>query len=289
MTLGGAAPAASRTPEPISPADLHLLARIAAEEGGLHIGADKTDFLVARLSGQIARLGLDGFGAYVAHLRGGARAEDRRRFIEALTTHTTSFFRERPQYDWLRAHGLPTLLNEGAGTRRPLEIWSAACSSGPELYSALMLVASLRPPEMPPYMMRGTGTDLSHAILKRGKLAVYVREEIEGIPHDLRRRFLLSARDGADRYRIGPELRKAARWIQANLTRAADLNGINADIAFLRNVLIYFDAPTRDRVLRNVIGRIQPGGYLLTGHSETIDGRRYGLVPVRPSIYHKER
>lgn len=276
-------------PAPISPADLHIFARLAADEGGLHIGQDKIDFLVARLSGQLTRLGFESFSDYASHLRGSGSSADKRLFIEALTTHTTSFFRERPQYDWLRETGLPSLFEEGAGTRRSLEIWSAACSTGAELYSALMLVGAERAPGQPPLLVRGTGTDLSHAILKRGKLAVYVREEIEGIPVELRRRFLLSARDGADRFRIGPDLRNQTRWAQANLTSASDLSGINADVAFLRNVLIYFDGPTRDRVLRNVISRIAPGGYLLTGHSETIDGRQYGLTPLRPSIYHKER
>ncbi|MEM9145389.1 MAG: CheR family methyltransferase [Pseudomonadota bacterium] len=288
MGFGGAALTAENS-NPIAPADIHFFATIAAEEGGLSISKDKVDFLSARLSSQVTRLGLANFSEYAAHLRGPGSQEDRRAFIEALTTHTTSFFRERPQYDWLEAQGLPALLEEGAGTRRQLEVWSAACSSGPELYSALMLVGSLRPEGQPPLMSRGTGTDLSTAILKRGRLAVYAREEIEGIPLEMRRRFLLSARNGADRFRIGPDIRKRARWQQANLTKASSLNGVNADIAFLRNVLIYFDTKTRDTVLTNVISRISPGGYLLTGHSETIDARKFGLVAIRPSIYHKER
>ncbi|MEO0621812.1 MAG: protein-glutamate O-methyltransferase CheR [Pseudomonadota bacterium] len=288
QAMSGAAHSANG-PAAISPTDLNVLATIAADEGGLSISTDKVEFLVARLSGQLTRLGLADFSEYAAHMRRDGTQQDKRLFIEALTTHTTSFFRERPQYDWMRDKALPAMLEEGAGTRRPFEVWSAACSTGAELYSALMLVANLRPKDQSPLLMRGVGTDLSHAILKRGKLGVYTKEEIDGIPVELRRRFLLSSRDGADRYRIGPDLRKQATWTQANLTRAGDVGSISADIAFLRNVLIYFDAETRDRVLRNVIGRISPGGYLLTGHSETIDARSYGLTSIRPSIYHKER
>lgn len=273
---------------PIPPEAVRALSRIAAAEGGLNIGEDKADFLVARLALQLSRLGLTDYASYAAHLGRAEHGEDRRRFIEALTTHTTSFFRETPQFDWLRETGLPDMMRAGIGRRRPIEIWSAACSSGQELFSALMLVAALPGMEDTDIPCRGVGTDLSGAILARCERAIYGRDEIAGIPLPLRRRFLLSSREDPDRFRIVPELRRQARWVRANLTRAGDLVGVRADIAFLRNVLIYFDAPTRQTVLGNVIARINPGGYLLTGHSETIDARAFGLTSVRPSIYRKK-
>ncbi|GMG83744.1 protein-glutamate O-methyltransferase [Paralimibaculum aggregatum] len=267
---------------------LRALARLAHGEGGLHIGADRADFLAARLGGQLLRLGLADYGAYAAHLARPGNAEDRRLFVEALTTHTTSFFREGGQFDWLRSTGLPALAAAGAGRLRPLEIWSAACSSGQELYSALMTVAGSHGPGQAPLRARGLGTDLSAAILRRAERAIYTREEIEGIPLPLRRRFLMSARDHPDLFRITADLRAQCRWRSANLVAPSDLDGLRADIAFLRNVLIYFDPPTRERVLATVIGRLAPGGVLLTGHTETIAARRYGLATLRPSIYRKE-
>ncbi len=272
---------------PIPLGELRALARLAAEAGGLSIGEDKGDFLHARLQGQLQRLALPDYGAYVRHLAAPANAADRQRFIEALTTHTTSFFRETAQYDWLAETGLAEIAARGPGISRPLGVWSAACSSGQELYSALMTAADAAPGGRM-LSARGTGTDLSTAILRRAERAVYRREEIEGIPEDFRRRFLLSSRRDPDRFRISADLRGQTRWMRANLISEGDLVGIQADIVFLRNVLIYFDPPTRDRVLRNVIARIVPGGVLLTGHSETIEAGRYGLRAVRPSIYRKE-
>ena len=190
------------------------------------------------------------------------------------------------QYDWLRDAGLPALQTRGAGIRRDLVIWSAACSTGQELYSAMMTAASLGDREDVDLRLRGVGTDLSTRVLRSCR-AIYPAEETADIPIDLRRRFLLSAADGSGQVRIVPDLRRRCRWIRANLASAGDMPAITADVALLRNVLIYFDAATRDRVLRNVIGRIGPGGYLLTGHAETIDPRRYDLTPVRPSIYGK--
>lgn len=274
---------------PAMPADaLRRLARLALAEGGLHIGEDKSDFLNARLQHQLIRLNIDDYSAYAAHLEAPGRQADLRFFIEALTTHTTSFFRENAQYEWLRETGLPERVAAGVGVRRPLEIWSAACSSGQELYSALMCVAAARPPGEPPLLVRGLGTDLSTTILRRAELAIYSREEIAGIPEELRRRFLLSAKDDANRFRICAELRDRSRWEQINLTRPHGSAAPPVDVVLLRNVLIYFDPQTRDRVLRHVIGRIAPGGVLMTGHSETIEAKSYALRTLRPSIYLKE-
>lgn len=166
----------------------------------------------------------------------------------------------------------------------PLTIWSAACSSGPELYSAMMVARDL---QRPGDGLMGIGTDISRPILRRAERAVYTAEEISGLPEADRRAHLLRARNGADAYRIARDLRERARWHLTNLVGLPDLPPFRAHAAFLRNVLIYFDAPTRDRVVRGVVARLAPGGYLLTGHSETLVAAHFGLSPVRPSIYRK--
>ena len=281
---------AAVTPTPaIRPEDARVLVRVAREVGGLAIGPEKTEFLAARLTRRLTALGMEDFARYAALLTEPGGERELPAFIEALTTHTTSFFRERGQYDWLRETGLPQLLLDGAGRNRELSLWSAACSTGQELYSALMTVAALRESETSGLRFRGLGTDLSHPVLRQARRAIYDREEIAGIPDPMRRQFLLSARDGGGLYRIAPEIRHRARWACANLVRPGDLGGIEADVIFLRNVLIYFDAPTQARVVGNVLGRLRPGGYLLTGHAETLRAERHGLVPIRPSIYRKDK
>ncbi len=291
--MTGVKPAALRAasvagPRTVPAEALDILAAIAAREAGLLIGPDKSDFLIARLQGQVARLGLGDLTAYARHLAVPAHGLDRRHFVEALTTHTTSFFRETRQFDWLLAEGLGRLAARGVGRDRPLDVWSAACSSGQELYSALMALAAAdlgggRAPRI-----AGLGTDLSRPVLRRAERAIYSREEIAGIPEALRRRFLLVARGDPDCFRVAPDLRRLAQWRRANLTEGSSLAGLDVDVAFLRNVLIYFDGATKDRVLRNVLARLRGGGYLLTGHSEAIDWARYGLRALGPSIYEKE-
>jgi len=271
----------------VAPQHAAIFARLALREGALSIAPEKTDFFAARLGRRLTALGINDFGAYAAHLQSQAGFDEIRHFIEALTTHTTSFFREVHQFDWLRDSGLPEMMLRGCGQQRELVAWSAACSTGQELFSTLMTLASAQDAEETGLRFRGIGTDLSKAVLQTAKQAIYSGEEIAGIPEAMRRRYLLSARDGADQHRIAAVLRQRARWAQANLVHAQDLAWIDADLVLLRNVLIYFDAQTRDRALANVIGRIRPGGYLLTGHAETLRAAQYGLVAIRPSIYRK--
>ncbi|MEM1343973.1 MAG: CheR family methyltransferase [Pseudomonadota bacterium] len=272
----------------LTPQDCAVLARLAHAQGGLVVDEAKPDFLEARLAPRLARLGLPDFAAYTALLQSAEGARELSSFVEALTTHTTSFFRESAQYDWLASQGLPALIAQGAGTTRDLVLWSAACSSGQELYSALIIVAEVGLAQGRTLACRGYGTDISRAILRRAEHAIYDGEEIAGIALERRRRYLLSAREGAaGPYRIVPELRERTRWLQANLLANAELPAIAADVIFVRNVLIYFDAATRARVLANIVRRLAPGGYLFTGHSETVHASDYGLDQIRPSLYHK--
>lgn len=275
-------------PPPLGTADCAALAGLARRLAGIALDETKGDFFVARLGGRLASLRLADWRAYLRVLEDPRGDQERRHFVESLTTHTTSFFRERVQYDWLHESGLPELIGRGIGRRAPLIFWSAACSSGQELYSALMIAADLLGTEQGSARFDGLGTDLSQRILARAERAVYSADEIAGIPEASRRTYLLRSKTSAETFRIVPDLRSRARWSQANLTGGPGLPAGGVHVAFLRNVLIYFDAPTRDRVLRTVVQRIGPGGYLLSGHSETVEASRYGLCPVRPSIYRKD-
>ena len=271
----------------IAPGDLETLIRLAKAEAGIALDSRRRDFLVTRLAPRIAALGLGSVAEYAALLRGPARTGEIPAFVEALATHTTSFFRENAQYVWMSEAGIPALLDAASRQTRELTIWSAACSTGQELYSALMTADTAARDAETPVGICGIGTDLSRRVLALCERAVYSGEEIEPVPLEMRRRYLLSAADGTPRHRIVPDLRARTRWHRANLVEPRQLPRIRADIAMLRNVLIYFDPPTRDRVVANVLERLAPGGFLLTGHAETLDAARWGLVQIRPSIYRK--
>ena len=285
--MGNALRASAHTVPVLHEKDLTRLAVIADREAGISLGPDRADFLIARLSARLAANGLLDFSAYCDLLERPDGKAEVRIFLESIAIHTTSFFRERGHYDWLRNTGFRMLWELGAGHSRDLVIWSAACSIGAELYTAMITCMQARGDDMPGFRFQGIGTDLSRQVVRIAENAVYSAEEIIGIPDELRRSCLLSSKTGDRRYRIVPELRRKTTWRTGNLSHGGTLGHIQADVVMLRNVLIYFDERTQARVISNVLDRMRPGGFLLTGHSETATARGQSLEIIRPTIYRK--
>ncbi|MGR3801871.1 CheR family methyltransferase [Marinibacterium profundimaris] len=261
----------------------------AEQISGIRIDAGKLEFVRLRVGRRLVALGLDSFRVYHDFLARDSGGEEVRHLVEALTTHTTSFFREQRHYDWLEEEGIDCLL-EGRD-RSPFVVWSAATSIGAELWSAGMILAERNAAGRPPADWQLIGTDISERILQRAVTATYSEEEIPGISPARAGRFLLRSRKLRDRngfpvYRIAPDLRARARFQKANLQDLKDLANFTADIVFLRNVLIYFDEEGRDRVVSNVASRLRPGGILFTGHAEAL-GSHPAFETLRPTIYRK--
>lgn len=269
-------------------AETRRLAALAQRLGGLHLSPDKLDFFMQRLGKRLKARGLQDFRAYCDLLESAQGTAEHRCFLEALTTHTTSFFREQKHFDWLETQGWADLIARGAGREWPLRIWSAACSNGSELYSTLISVKEFDQRHKFNLRLEGVGTDISFAVLNQARQAVYTANEIKGVSEARRRAFVLRARDGSDRYRIVPELRNLTRWDQVNLTELKNDGPGQADLILLRNVLIYFDPPTQARAVEGLCKRLRQGGVLMTGHSESLSKVPAGMVQVASAIYRKE-
>ncbi|MEM1383004.1 MAG: CheR family methyltransferase [Pseudomonadota bacterium] len=266
--------------------ELRSLLRSSA---GITLSPEKDGLLRMRLQRRCRELGLPSIESYHRHLVRDTSGEELRQFVEAMTIHTTSFFRERGHYTWLVEHGLDKLSTEGAGTKRPLVVWSAACSSGQEAYSAAIALA-LAADRRRDLTFRIIGTDISRKVLGKAQAAIYSREEISGLSPEICRRFLLRAKPGREEcYRIVPELREMTTWRQGNLTDPRRGMDFTADVAFIRNVLIYFDEPTVARAIDTVIDRVRLGGVIFAGHSEVLRDPKGRLTLLAPSIYLKER
>ena len=263
------------------------LAALARRFAGLNLKPEKIDFFTQRLGAEQRRAGFEDFGQYAHWIEHTADADGRRRFVEALTTHTTQFFREPAHFEWLHRTGWSALTETGAGITRPLTIWSAAASAGQELYSALMSVQDWSARERRALRISGVGTDISTQILKTAERGVYDGEAIASMAVDQRKRHLLRARDGSDRFRIAPEIRRLSHWQHANLTDLGSAGPAHCSIIFIRNVLIYFDRDTQARVIQALVNRLEPGGILLTGHSEALSSLPDGLSQVTSATYRK--
>ncbi len=273
----------------LTPALAQAIASRAERVSGVQVDPTKTDFVRLRVSKRLRALGLPDFEAYLKFLETDLSGVETQHLVEALTTHTTSFFREEHQYSWLETEGIDLLMDNRP--RSQFVVWSAAASLGVELWSAGMLLMERGDRAKGPSDWKLIGTDISARVLRRAEAATYVQDEITGLSSERVQRFLLRSRklrDGNGRpyYRVIPGLRCRAQFETANLQELDRLTSFSADIAFLRNVLIYFSPDAQAHVVNSVISRLRPGGLLLTGHAEAL-GPHPKLKQLRPSIYRK--
>lgn len=284
---------ADRTPA-LKPTTARRIVERVQTASGLRIDSENTDFLEFRLGRRLNALRLGSYEDYLLLLEDRHDTSELQRLVEHLVTHTTSFFREKAHFDWLAATGLPTLLADGVGHVRPLVVWSGACSSGEELWSAAMVVDGFAQGITGGLRWSLLGTDISGQILRQAERAVYPATDMGGIDPQLLRRYFLRSRPGAaispqrQVYRVVPELRRRATFTIDNLLEKGDGSLPLADIAFLRNVLIYFSPEDRDRAVRNAVARMRTGGYLILGHSDNLRAVPPGLSPVAVAIFRKE-
>jgi len=257
------------------PGSFETFAAILRAGSGLAIGPDKLYLLEARL-GPLARgAGLHGLDALAARLRAPGAADLERRVVEAMTTNESLFFRDGKPFAHLRARGFPAL----AAGRPPgarLRLWSAAASAGQEAYSLAMTAEECRP-VLGDRVVEILGTDISSEALGRAREGLYTQFEVQrGLPMQMLVRHFRKE-DG--QWRISEALRAMVSFRLWNLLSDPRPLG-RFDVVFCRNVLIYFDPPTKSRVLAGIAGLMAPDGLLYLGGAETVMGLSDRFVGV---------
>ncbi len=266
----------------MKPQAFDVLAACLRNGSGLVIGPDKLYLLEARLGRILKAQGLrdlDALADRVAADRGGALARD---VIEAMTTNESFFFRDDKPFAHFRTHALPRLLaSRPVGTK--LRIWSAASSSGQEAYSLAMILSEARA-QIGPRSVEILGTDISREQLARAQEGVYTQFEVQrGLPMQFLVRYF--RKEGAN-WRLNDAIRAMAAFREFNLL--ADLRALGQfDVVFCRNVLIYFDQPTKTRVLEAIARQMPPDGLLYLGGAETVLGitDRFTASPGERGVY----
>ena len=223
------------------------------------------DYLVdARLSPLARKEGFDSVGALIARLRAETDGALRLKVIDAMTTNETLFFRDLTPFDALRQKLLPEILKKRSA-KRELRIWSAACSSGQEPYTIAMLLRESFP-QLAGWKVDILATDLSPTMIAKGRQGVYGRLEVNrGLPAALLAKYFKTV--GLD-FEIAPELRAMVTFRELNLATPWPALG-TFDVIFLRNVLIYFDVPTKKSILSRARQLLPSDGYLFLGAAET--------------------
>ncbi|MBN1242398.1 MAG: methyltransferase domain-containing protein [Spirochaetales bacterium] len=266
--------------------DFKRLSDYIERELGIRMPDTKRVMLESRLQKRVRLLGLDGFPAYVDYVFSdeGSRHE-LINMIDAVTTNKTDFFREADHFDFVERTLVPEAL--AVGGNRALRFWSAGCSTGEEPYTLAMVLEECREDRRElEYAI--LASDISTAVLQKAITAVYDEERVADIPVSFRKKYLLRSKDrNASRVRIRPELRARVEFIRVNLMDDRyPVEGL-FDAVFCRNVIIYFERPTQERILRRLVDHVRPGGYLVLGHSETLTGMDMPLKSVAPTIYRR--
>lgn len=262
----------------LSPQTCRRLVDWFREASGIHLPEGKRTLVASRLRKRLAALRLDSFDAYCDYLERQDDGGERQQLIDLLTTNETYFFREAAHFDLvaslLKQRALPS----------PLRVWSAACSSGEEVYSLAMTLSE---------HARGgwdvLATDLSTRMLQRARQGLYPAQRLEALPAGYLQRYFLK---GSGRYEgmilVDRALRARVRVAQHNLLHDAGRLG-RFDLIFLRNVLIYFDAAAKVQILERVAAQLEVGGYLFLGHAEALTHPGLPLERVAKSAYRRSR
>jgi chemotaxis protein methyltransferase CheR len=270
----------------LSERNFQRLADVIHAHSGIRMPPAKRTMVEGRLRKRLRALQLSSLDEYCRILfdHDGLESEFVH-LIDAVTTNKTDFFREPDHFRYLAEEALPRLRAERrAGVDRPLKVWSAACSCGAEPYTLAMVLADLdRHPGVSPVGGANfsiLGTDICTQVLEQAVMAIYPAEMIAPVPPDMRRRYLMRARDPErQEVRIVPELRRHVRFARLNLMDQRYPVDQDMDVVFCRNILIYFEKETQLAVLKRLCRHLRPGGYLFLGHAESMIG---GELPVRP-------
>jgi len=239
-----------------------LLRKFLHEQTGISLGSDKDYLIDSRLGSVLQEHGLRDLTDLLAHLHRSPHSAIATAVISALSTHETSWFRDHRPFERLRSEVLPILRGQG---RRQLSVWSAACSSGQEIYSIAMLLRQegICQPE---WQVSLLASDICQLSLRQARLGIYNPFEVErGLPRQLQE--LHFTRHGLN-WQISPQMRQGIRFESINLIDIPrNIGGF--DVIFCRNVLIYFDRSTQRQVLQALHDRLAPGGFLFLGAAES--------------------
>lgn len=265
----------------LKPREFEAIRRLAYDQFGLDLRTGKEELVAARLGKRIREGGFASFEEYYRHVVGDRSGEAMIGLIDALATNHTSFLREASHFDFLRHSVLPALRG-----RSRIQLWSAACSTGEEPYTLAFTLCDQWGADTF-RNVRILATDISTKALAAAKSGVYQAERFSAFPSGWLRLFLLRG-EGRWKgwYRVKPELRSQIEFARLNLVESFTRPD-RFPVIFCRNVMIYFDKPTQERVVNRLAACLEPGGYLFIGHAESLTGLRHDLAYVRPAIYRK--
>jgi chemotaxis protein methyltransferase CheR len=269
----------------ISERSFRRLSAFIESELGIRMPDTKRIMLESRLQKRLRVLGLPDFDTYIDRVFSGDDAE-LIHMIDAVTTNKTDFFREPDHFDLLTNRLLPTAMAHNPG-RKLFSFWSAGCATGEEPYTLAMVLEEFKLSH-PSFDYHILASDISSQALQKAFNAVYDAEKVIPVPPGFKRKYLLRSKDASKvEVRIKKELRDKVEFIRLNFMDDRFPFDGKFDVIFCRNVIIYFDRPTQERILGHMCEYLRPGGNLILGHSETLTGMSMPLRSLAPTVYER--
>ncbi|MBL4762592.1 MAG: protein-glutamate O-methyltransferase [Gammaproteobacteria bacterium] len=247
--------------------DFDRLRKISIEHTGIVVTDDKFDMFYTRLARRIRALSIGSFSEYCDFLEANMDTE-LHELVNSVTTNLTAFFREQHHFDYLKDEYIPQLIKKNKTNHR-IRIWSAGCSTGEESYSiAMTLIQAI--PNYKSWDIKILATDIDSNVLATASTGVYNEDRIDGLDSDLIQQFFQKGRGAHEgTVRISQEVRNFVSFKKLNLLKEWPMKQ-RFDIIFCRNVVIYFDAPTKTVLVERYADILRDEGRLFMGHSESL-------------------
>lgn len=258
------------------------------QQCGIKLTHGKKVLLEARLQKRLRKLNIKSFEKYRDYVFSPHGAQEELvHFIDVITTNKTDFFREPAHFDYLVQKALPELISVGKPYRK-IKVWSAGCSTGEEPYT-LSIVLNEYEEKNPGFRFEILASDISTKVLEKAVKGIYEMNKLDEIPLSIKKKYFLKHKD-KDRQiaKVTSLLKQSIQFKRINFMQPDYGIREPMNIIFCRNVIIYFDRATQEKLIRRFCANLTKGGYIFLGHSETLNGMNLPLTPAAPTIYRKQ-
>ena len=271
----------------LSQEEFNLIRKLVYDRFGIHLNEQKKSLVVERLQKTLRAGRFESFRAYYEYVINDRSGRAILELVDRISTNHTSFFREKDHFVFMQTTWLPALKKnaQASGNKKNIRIWSAGCSSGEEPYTIAMLLADQFEMDGAAWDIGILATDISTTVLEKAQSGSYSDSQLEQIPDIYKRKYFRNLGEGL--YTVSSALHELVTFRRLNLMNLEYPFKGRFQIIFCRNVMIYFDEPTREGLLERFHRYLEPNGYLFIGHSESIgrDNRYFRFI--RPAIYQK--
>ncbi len=272
--------------EQLSEYDFEKIASFIYKQVGIKLPAIKKTMVEGRLRKRLRATNLKTFREYTKWVLGKSGNSEIIYLIDTITTNKTNFFREIKHFEYLTNSLLPSIVQNGIGMNRPINIWSAGCSSGEEPYTLAMVLHEWSKFNQA-IDFNILATDISITVLKKAKQAIYSEADIAPVPQHMRKNYILRSDNNTQVVKMSPLLRNKITFKLLNLKDEFYELPHTMDIIFCRNVMIYFDKITQENIINKYASNLVSKGHLFLGHSESINDLNVPMKVIDSNVYQK--